>query len=167
MRLTDHLGPATHGDMGVGAGARDDAWRDSRSVPGPDIGRRLLLRQEVGRFRARESRRTFDPSVHVGELAGERTGFVLRARDQPTTDAALRIDIVSRLLEQSPPAWRTAWLARPGTPDPHDQDLHWLAAVRTAFGVHDRPLDGCYVITRSGWRDVRTDDRQVWARLRL
>jgi hypothetical protein len=133
----------------------------------PDTGRRLLLREEVGRFRARESRRAFDPSVHVGVLGGDRTGFVLRARDLPVMDAALRIDVASRLVQDSPSTWCTAWLARPGTTERHDLDLQWLAAARTAFGIHGRRLDGCYAITRSGWRDVLTDDGRVWARLRL
>lgn len=129
--------------------------------------RRLLLREEVGRFRAQESRRVFDPSVHVGELGGSRTGFVLRARDEPAMDAALRIDISCRLVQEAPLAWCTGWLLRPGTPERHDSDLHWLAALRTAFGIHDRPLGGCYVITRAGWRDLVTEEEQVWARLRL
>jgi hypothetical protein len=129
--------------------------------------RRLQLREEVGRFRNGESRRSFDPSVHVGELGGDRTGFVLRARDRPAMDVEMRIDISCRLVAESPSAWRTAWLVRPGTPECHDLDLHWLAALRTAFGIHGRPLDGCYVITRAGWRDVVTGDQQLWARLRL
>jgi hypothetical protein len=33
--------------------------------------------------------------------------------------------------------------------------------------MHGRPLDGFYVITRTGWRDVRTGERRVWKRLRL
>jgi hypothetical protein len=82
-------------------------------------------------------------------------------------DAAMRTDIASRLVEESPAGWRTGWLVRPGTPERHDLDLQWLAALRTAFGIHDRPLGGCYVITRAGWRDLVTDDEQVWARLRL
>jgi hypothetical protein len=135
--------------------------------PSPTAPRRLLLREEVGRFRARESRRVFDASVHVGELGGGRTGFVLRARDRTAMDAAMRTDIACRLVEESPAGWRTGWLVRPGTPERHDLDLQWLAALRTAFGIHDRPLGGCYVITRAGWRDLVTEDEQVWARLRL
>src|SRR3954453_11259094 len=46
-----------------------------------DARRRWALREEVGRLRARESRRVFDPSVHVGILGGGRAGFVLRAKD--------------------------------------------------------------------------------------
>jgi len=132
-----------------------------------DRTRRLLLRQEVGRFRERESRRVFDTSVHVGVLAGDRTGFVARTADLPAIDAALRLDVVCTLLEQSPEEWRTAWLVRPGTPEVHDLDLQWLAAVRMAFAIHGRLLDGCYVLTRTGWRDAVSEESRVWARLRL
>jgi hypothetical protein len=128
---------------------------------------RRLLRQEVGRFRARESRRVFDSSVHVGVLAGPRTGFVVRAQDLPAVDAGLRVDVLSALVEQSPDLWRTTWLVRPGTPERHDVDLQWLAAARMAFGIHDRRLDGFYVVTRSGWRDALSEETRVWARLRL
>lgn len=138
---------------------------DVTRSPGTD--RRALLREEVGRFRARESRRVFDVSVHVGELAGARDSFVVRAQDLPAVDAALRIDVLSALLEDSPDGWRTAWLARPGTPEVHDLDLQWLAAAGTAFGMHARVLDGFYVVTRAGWRDVLTDETRVWKRLRL
>jgi hypothetical protein len=132
-----------------------------------DPTRSRLLRLEVGRFRARESRRVFDVAVVVGELGGDRDSFVVRAQDQPAVDTALRTDVVSALLEDSPPAWRTAWVARPGTPEPHDLDLQWLAAARTAFGMHARPLEGFFVVTRSGWRDVLTDESRAWRRLRL
>jgi hypothetical protein len=129
--------------------------------------RRVLLRQEVGRFRERESRRVFDLSVHVGELGGARDSFVVRAQDLPAVDAALRTDVVSALLEQTPDCWRTAWLARPGTPEVHDLDLQWLAAATTAFAMHGRSLGGFYVLTRAGWRDALTDEARVWKRLRL
>ncbi len=135
--------------------------------PSAGAARQRLLRQEVGRLRDRESRRIFDPSVHVGELGGRSAGFVLRARDQPVLDAAMRVDISCRLVADGIGSRHTAWLVRPGTPDPHDLDLAWLAALRTAFGIHGRTLDGCYALTRSGWRDVLTDEQQVWARLRL
>ncbi len=138
---------------------------DVTRSPGTD--RRVLLREEVGRFRARESRRVFDVSMHVGVLAGARDSFVVRAQDLPAVDAALRIDVVSALLEDSPDGWRTAWLVRPGTPEVHDLDLQWLAAAGTAFGMHGRSLDGFFVVTRAGWRDVLTDETRVWKRLRL
>ena len=109
----------------------------------------------------------FDTSVHVGVLGGPRTGFVVRAADLPAFDAALRLDVVATLVQQSPEDWRTAWVVRAGTPEPHDLDLQWLAAVRLAFAIHGRPMAGCYVVTRAGWRDVETGEQRVWARLRL
>jgi hypothetical protein len=138
-----------------------------RVRPAPPDDRRRLLREEVGRLRARESRRVFDTSVHVGVLGGPRTGFVVRAQDLPVVDAALRTDVLVALLEQSPPAWRTGWLVRAGTPERHDLDLQWLAAARAAFATHDRPLVGFYVLTRTGWRDPVADEAQSWTRLRL
>lgn len=126
-----------------------------------------MLREEVGRLRLRESRRVFDASIHVGELGGPRTGFVVAARDLPVMDVELRVDVVGRLLEDTPPSWQTAWLVRPGTPEPHDVDLQWFSAVGVAFAMHDRPLDGCYVVTRAGWRDVVTEEGRTWVRLRL
>jgi hypothetical protein len=129
--------------------------------------RRVLLRREVGRLRERESRRAFDAAVAVGVLGGPRDSFVLRAQDLPVLDTALRTDVLSSMVEQSPAPWRTAWLTRPGTPELHDQDLHWLAAARTAFGIHRRRLEGFYVVTRTGWRDVLTGETREWVRLRL
>jgi hypothetical protein len=79
----------------------------------------------------------------------------------------LRIEVVSRLLEDSPSSWRTLWLVRAGLTEPHDDDVSWLAAGRVAFGMHQRPLGGCYVITRSGWRCVLTGRSRSWVRLRL
>jgi hypothetical protein len=140
--------------------------------PGPDqapdaVRRRALLREEVGRFRARETRRVFDTTVHVGELGGPRTGYVVRAADLPAFDDGLRADVVGTLLEDSPERWTTLLLHRAGTPEQHDLDLRWLAAATTAFGSHDRPLRACYVVCRSGWRDVRTGESRTWTRLRL
>jgi hypothetical protein len=126
-----------------------------------------LLRQEVGMLRARESRRVFDVSVNVGRLAGDRDSFVVRAQDLPAVDAALRIDVLSSLVEQAPPGPVSAWLVRPGEAHPHDLDVEWLSAATVAFGIHARELAGFYAITRSGWLDVRTGERHTWKRLRL
>jgi hypothetical protein len=126
-----------------------------------------MLREEVGRLRIRESRRVFDASVHVGELGGPRTGFVVAARDLPVMDGELRVDVLGRLLEDTPASWRTAWLVRPGTPEPHDVDVQWFSAAQLAFAMHGRLLDGCYVVTRAGWRDLVTEERRTWVRLRL
>jgi len=126
-----------------------------------------LLREEVGRFRQREQRRRFDAAVYVGRLGGARDSFVVRAMDLPAVDVALRVDVLSSLLDHGDPEWQTAWLMRPGTPEPHDADLEWFAAARRAFAIHDRPLTGFYAITRYGWREVVTGESRTWKRLRL
>jgi hypothetical protein len=126
-----------------------------------------LLREEVGRFRQREQRRRFDAAVYVGRLGGARDSFVVRAMDRPVVDAALRVDVLSALLAHGQPDWQTAWLMRPGLPEPHDEDLAWFSAARRAFAVHDRTLAGFYAITRYGWRDVVTGESRTWKRLRL
>ena len=127
----------------------------------------LLLRREVGLLRQRETRRVFDLAVYVGTLGGPRDSFVVRARDLPAMDQGLRADVVSELLEGSAEDRRTAWIVRPGHPEPHDADLHWLAAARAAFAMHGRPLDAFYALTRYGWRDVCSGRSRTWKRLRL
>lgn len=118
-------------------------------------------------LRARESRRVFDVTVHVGRLAGDRDSFVVRAQDLPAVDAALRIDVLSALVAQTPAEAVHAWLARPGQPHPHDLDLAWLSAATVAFAIHGRPLAGFFAVTRAGWLDVRSGERRTWKRLRL
>jgi hypothetical protein len=128
---------------------------------------RPQLRREVGMLRARESRRVFDAVVSVGVPAGDRDSFVVRAQDLPVMDPALCTDVVSSLVEQAPSNWTAAWLARPGSPHLHDLDMQWLSAATVAFGIHARTLQGFFAITRGGWLDVRTGERQEWKRLRL
>jgi hypothetical protein len=129
--------------------------------------RRLLLRREVGRFRERESRRVFDPAVHVGTLGGSRDSFTVAARDLPALDAGLRTDVLVALLGDGDPDWGDVWLTRPGGTEEHDADLAWLAAARAAFAVHGRELRSFHALTRAGWRDVLTGETRTWVRLRL
>lgn len=82
-------------------------------------------------------------------------------------DAALRTDVISSLLDDAGADPVSAWVARPGSPAPHDVDLQWLAAATMAFAMHGRDLEGFYAITRAGWLDVRTGDSRTWKRLRL
>ena len=155
MRADGHPGPVAPDDR------LDDGPEPAAAEHvGPD--RRRLLLARVERLRARQTRRGFDSSVHVGALDGDECGFVIGARDLPVLDVALRIDVLTALLQATPSTWRTAWLVRAGTPDPQPQDLHWLAAAGAALAVHGRALDDCFVITPAGWREVRTGER--WSR---
>jgi hypothetical protein len=126
-----------------------------------------LLRQEVGRLRQRETRRVFDATVHVGRLGGPHDSFVVRAQDLPAVDTALRTDVLAAMLEGAPPDWMSTWLTRPGRPVLGDDDLAWLAAARTAYGMHGRQLATCHAVTRYGWVDLVTGSSREWKRLRL
>jgi hypothetical protein len=131
----------------------------------PDVA--ALLREEVGRLRQRETRRVFDATVYVGRLGGPHDSFVVRAQDLPVIDVALRTDVLASMLEAAPPDWSSAWLTRPGRPVLGDDDLAWLAAARTAYGMHGRELASCHAVTRYGWVDLVTGHSRAWKRLRL
>ena len=110
----------------------------------------------------------FDTVVHLGRLDGPRERFVARATDLPALDEALRVEVLSGLLATA--AWHPSyavWLTRAGVPEPHDEDLAWLAAARLAFAAHGHGLDGFYAVTRTGWLDLLSGARQTWKRLRL
>ena len=126
-----------------------------------------LLRLEVGRLRARESRRRFDAVVHVGVLGAEHVSCAVPAAD-PVLDPGTRTDVVLRLLETWPASsGASVWVARPGEPDLQDSDLTWLAAAGRAFATVGCEMDGFWTVTRTGWLDVRTGERRTWKRLRL
>ncbi len=140
-----------------------------RMVPtsGVPASQAALLRAEVGRLRQRESRRVFDTAVHLGTLGGQHDTFVARAGDVSTLDAALRTDVLGRLLEHVAAPVPDLWLTRAGHPEPYEEDVGWLASATLACAVHRRALGGCFVVTRYGWRDVRTGESRRWKRLRL
>jgi hypothetical protein len=145
-------------------------------VPSVDLANALRL--EVGRLRLAERRRVFAPRLHVGVPGSDQRlvsdGLApLRGAPWPAPrwlDAGLRADVADRMVS----AWRAqaasaayCWYTRPGTPDLHDEDPAWSAAVRWAFAAHDLPLLGFRVVTRYGWRDPVTGDERRWKRLRL
>ncbi|MGA9749964.1 MAG: hypothetical protein WBQ50_21130 [Nocardioides sp.] len=127
----------------------------------------LALRTEVGRLRLRESRRVFDTAVHLGTLGGAHDVFVARSGDLPVLDTALRTDVLARLLEHVVAPGPDLWLTRSGHPEPYEEDVAWLASASAACAMHARALGGCFVVTRYGWRDVRTGESRRWKRLRL
>jgi hypothetical protein len=128
-----------------------------------------LLRLEVGRLRREEPRHRFDTVVHVGRLGGEHCTCSVPIADLEVLDAGTRTEVISRLLEVDPAPEGPAgvWVTRAGEPHLQDDDLAWHAAARLAFGALDRPLEGVWTVTRTGWLDVRTGERRTWKRLRL
>jgi hypothetical protein len=127
-------------------------------------------RMEVGRFRAREPRRVFPLAVHVGSPGGPRVQVEVPWPVPVSYDAGLRFDLVSALLERwegNPGGHAFGWLTRPGVPELHDRDLEWHSDTGRAFGGHGLELLGFRAVTRTGWVDVRSGERQVWRRLRL
>jgi hypothetical protein len=118
-----------------------------------------LLRREVADLRARESRRVFDPTLYVGSLVADRDSFVVRARDVPAIDRAVRVDVVDALLSRVGGA-RSAWLTRAGAPDLLDTDVDWMNAARAAFAMHGRTLSGFWVVTPRGFCDAVTGEAQ-------
>ena len=132
------------------------------AVPAADD---AAFRLEVGRLRARDQRRRFPPELHLGIPAGARVSLELTR-----ADLGLRFDLLGALLD----LWRhehggpaSAWIARPGVPVLHDDDLAWYAAAVRAFGALDEAPAGFRAVTRSGWLDVVTGESRVWKRLRL
>ncbi|HSE07611.1 MAG TPA: hypothetical protein VLB29_03005 [Nocardioidaceae bacterium] len=127
-----------------------------------------LLRLEVGRLRAQESRRRFEPVVHVGTLGGSHRSCVVPLEDLPVLDAGTRSELIRRLLEHGAPG-RPAdvWLTRAGEPLVQDEDLAWLAATCRTFAALGEHLLGFWSITRTGWLDVRSGEQRTWKRLRL
>jgi hypothetical protein len=128
-----------------------------------------LLRLEVGDLRQRQKRQRFDTVVHLGRLGGRHRTCTVPLADRAVLDPGTRTDVVSRLLEAEPVSAGPAsvWLSRAGEPQVQDDDLAWLSAAGRAFGALDRRLDGFWVVTRTGWLDVRTGESRTWKRLRL
>jgi hypothetical protein len=120
------------------------------------------LRREVGALRARESRRVFDPILYVGHLDGERDSFVVRSRDVPAIDRAVRVDVVGALVARVGGDPSMAWLTRPGQPALLDSDVDWMTAAGAGFAMHGRALRGFWVVTPAGWCDAHTGLSQRW-----
>jgi len=126
-----------------------------------------LLRLEVGRLRARESRERFDAVVHVGHLGAAQRSCPVPCGDL-VLDPGTRTELVLRLLEAGGfVGAAAAWLTRPGEPVVQDDDLGWLSATLRAFGATGSSLAGFWSVTRTGWLDVRTGEARTWKRLRV
>lgn len=82
-------------------------------------------------------------------------------------DQALRTDIAAALLQRTAAAagHRWAWLTRSGSLALHDADVAWSAAWYAACA--ESGVDVAFVVvTRTGWRDPRSEVLREWTRLR-
>lgn len=135
---------------------------EAEQLPDPRLAD--LLRAEVVAFAlALRGRRIVDTAVHIGRLAGKRVTLL----DDPGHDAGLRGDLVTRALEgldteETP----SAWITRGGQLVPCDADQAWLAALSEGFARHGQPLPAVHVLTRRGWFDLLSPQRQSWHRIR-
>lgn len=148
---------------------------DSPGCPGdlgPDPGTCALLRREAGMLRRRHRHERFAPELYVGSLTGPRRWRTVPRHDG--LDPGTRTDVVLGLLEELEATTDgrrgcpvDAWLARPGEVATQDGDLAWLAATTRALGVLGEGPGSFWVVTRTGWLDVRSGRRRTWRRLRL
>ena len=124
----------------------------------------LALHLELRRFvTCVGTRRTADPVCHVGHPAGEHA----RIPDRRADDAGLRADLVERALDGLETTRRACvWLTRTGTLGRTDHDAHWFAAARSGFAGHGLPLPGFFVLNRTGWVDLVTEETRTWSRVR-
>jgi len=105
-------------------------------------------------------RRVLPSTLHVG---------VPSIEDVPVRDpgtVALRADVVELAVACVAVAAPFAWLTRLGDLVARRDDHRWFAATAAAFATHGLGDPDFYVVTRRGWLDLATGERQVWHRVR-
>ncbi|MCW2780916.1 MAG: hypothetical protein JWR35_1365 [Marmoricola sp.] len=131
---------------------------DSRNLPLAG-----QLRAALCAFVAEAGTRRLLPTVfHVGTPGGAHVTFP----HDPSYDAGLRADLVTRAIDGLDIDEPCPWLTRSGELDLGEADLHWFAAAREAFDRHGLTMPGFFVMTRRGWVNVATEESQVWHRIR-
>lgn len=134
----------------------------------PDLPR-AALRQAVVALRRHHRSESFPTRLHVGRIEQSRPGVGLWV-PEGGGDLGLRIDVATRLLDDSPGeglgtvSRSQLWVTRSGTPEPDSQDLLWDTAVRFAAGQLGLPPPPLWVLTRFGWSDPRSGALQRWTR---
>ncbi|MCW2785886.1 MAG: hypothetical protein JWP74_2403 [Marmoricola sp.] len=127
-----------------------------------ELERAVDLRKAMTAFaRSAGRRRVLPTSVHLGSLGGRHT----TVPHDDGLDAAMRADIVERLLdriEPGAPDEPQVWVTRCGRLAIGDADIAWFAAARTGFGRHGLPFPGVVVMTREGWLDVGSGQVVLW-----
>ena len=109
------------------------------------------------------TRRALATTCHVGHPGGEHA----RWPHDVTVDHSVRTDLVERAIDGLLVVDRAcAWVTRGGELDVTDADAEWFAAARTAFSHHGLRLPAFFVLNRSGWVDLVSDERRAWSRVR-
>jgi hypothetical protein len=103
------------------------------------------------------------PVLHVGRPAG--AGVRRAVPSGEDLDAALRVDVVARMLQDCGCHHPAVWLARPGSLGWHDLDARWLPAALAAY-AEAGATPTFVVVTRQGWWEPLTGTGRVWKRLR-
>jgi hypothetical protein len=108
--------------------------------------------------------RSLPTTCHVGHPGSEHAQWVHGAADD---DPALRADLVERAIDGLLVTdGACAWVTRGGELKITDADAEWFAATRMAFERHGLRLPAFFVLNRSGWLDLVTDERRQWTRVR-
>lgn len=122
------------------------------------------IRGELRAFVAAAGTRRSLPTIcHVGHPGGAQA----RWPHAVTTDHSVRADLVERAIDGLVVAeGACAWVCRGGALEVSDVDAEWFAAARTAFARHGLTLPAFFVLNRTGWLDLVSEERRQWSRIR-
>ncbi len=122
------------------------------------------IRAELHAFvAAAGTRRSLPTSCHVGHPGGEQSRWL----PDVTTDPSMRTDLVERAIDGlAVTESACAWVCRGGELEVSDVDAEWFAAARTGFARHGLRLPAFFVLNRTGWLDLVTQERRRWSRVR-
>ena len=110
------------------------------------------------------TRRSLPTTCHVGHPAGEQSRWL----PEVNTDHALRADLVERAIDGLLVVeGACAWVCRGGALQISDVDAEWFGAARTGFGRHGLSLPAFFVLNRTGWLDLVSEERRLWSRVRV
>lgn len=122
------------------------------------------IRAELRSFvAAAGTRRSLPTRCHVGHPGGQHA----RWAHDVTTDPSLRADLVERAIDGLVVVENAcAWVCRGGELEVSDVEAEWFTAASTGFARHGLPLPAFFVLNRTGWLDLVSEERRQWSRVR-
>lgn len=122
------------------------------------------IRTELWAFvSAAGTRRCLPTTCHVGHPGGEQS----RWHADVTIDPSLRADLVERAIDGLAVTEGTcAWVCRGGELEISDVDAEWFTAARTGLARHGLELPAFFVLNRTGWLDLVSEEHRQWSRVR-